>query len=134
MKLYITALLLILTIGLSAQTTDSLGLNDNPWLTKYESEYFNNQFKNQRNDFDFMNKKIAFVTGSSGSRHLTKTDYFEDIKSGPKDNEIADTPIFLTQEEKVKSGGYDVIMLSWVKLLTEKRRRQIVDELKAASR
>ena len=38
--------------------------------------------------------------------------------------------IFLTDEEKIKSGGYDVVVASWVKLLTDKRRRQIISELK----
>ena len=131
MKFYITILFSILMIGLFGQTADSLGLDDNPRLTKYEAEYFNNEFNGQRNSFDFADKKIAFITGSSAGKHLTKTEYFKEVKARLKDNHgMTHTPVVLTEEEKLKSGGYDAVVTSWVKLLTDKRRRQIISELK----
>ena len=130
MKFYITTLLSILTIGLFGQTTDSLGIDNNPRLTKYEAEYFNNEFKDWRKGFDFKDKRVAFLTGSTANKHLTKSDYFKEVKSRLKDNYgMTHSALYLTEEEKLKSGGYDAIIVSWVKLLTDKRRRQILAEL-----
>ena len=85
----------------------------------------------QRNSFDFLDKKAAFITGSSAGKHLTKVDYFNEVKSRLTDNYgMTHSAIFLTDEEKIKSGGYSVVVASWVKLLTDKRRRQIISELK----
>lgn len=129
MRFCITTLLSILTIGLFGQTIDSLGLDNNPRLTKYEAEYFNNEFKDWREEFDFTDKKVAFLTGSTANKHLTKTDYFNEVKSRLKDNYgMTHSALYLTEEEKLKS-GYDAIVVSWVKLLTDKRRRQIITEL-----
>jgi hypothetical protein len=129
MRFCITILLSIQTIGLFGQTIDSLGLDNNLRLTKYEAEYFNNEFKDWRKEFDFTYKKIAFLTGSTANKHLTKTDYFNEVKSRLKDNYgMTHSALYLTEEEKLKS-GYDAIVVSWVKLLTDKRRRQIMTEL-----
>ena len=134
MKIYITLLITLLTSVLYGQTLDSLGLDNNARLNKYESDYFNNEFKTQNNKFDFVDTKVAFVTGSSATKYLTKTEYFTDIKSRLKSNhEIVQAPVFLTDEEKIKS-GYDVIVTIWVKVLTDQRRKKIIAELKAASR
>jgi hypothetical protein len=131
MKFYLTTLFSVLTIGLFGQTVDSLGIDNNPRLNKYEADYFNNEFKDQTNNFDFLDKEAAFITGSSAGKHLTKVDYFNEVKSRLKDNYgMNHSAIFLTEEEKIKSGGYDVVVTSWVKLLTDKRRRQIISELK----
>src|SRR5688572_18317985 len=98
---FITTLFSVLTIGLFGQTVDSLGLDNNPRLNKYEADYFNNQFKDQRNNFDFADKKVAFVTGSSAGRHLTKTEYFNELKVRLKTNSgITGSPIFLTFDER----------------------------------
>ncbi len=135
MKFLITTFFSVLTIGLFGQTVDSLGLDNNPRLNKYEADYFNTEFKDQRKDFDFTDKKVAFITGSSAGKHWTKTEYFKELKERLKINSgITDSPIFLTPDERANSGDYDVIVTSWVKLLTDKRRRQIVSDLKAASR
>ncbi len=135
MRFCIATLLLILRFGLFGQTIDSLGLDNNARLTKYESEYFNNEFKDWRKEFDFTDKKVAFITGSSASKHQTKTHYFKEVTDRLKHNlKMSHSPVFLTQEEKIESGDYDVIVLYWVKVMTDKRRRKIIDELKAASR
>lgn len=129
MNFFITALFSVFTIGLFGQTVDSLGLDNNPRLNKYEADYFNNEFKDWRKEFDFTDKKVAFVTGSTANKHLTKTDYFNEVKLRLKDNYgMTHSALYLTEEEKLKS-GYDAIVVSWVKLLTDKRRRQIMTEL-----
>lgn len=131
MRFYITTLFSVLTIGLFGQTVDSLGLDNNPRLNDYEADYLNKEFKDQRNNFDFQGKKVAFITGSNGGKLVTKTDYFNEVKSRLKDNyEITDSPIFLTEDEKKESGGYEVIVTYWVKVLTPNRRKQIISELK----
>jgi hypothetical protein len=135
MKYFITTLLSVLTIELFGQTVDSLGLDNNPRLNKYEADYLNKEFKDQRKDFDFADKKVAFITGSSAGKHWTKIEYFNELKERLKANSgITDSAIFFTPDEKANSGDYDVVVTSWVKLLTDKRRRQIISELKAASR
>lgn len=135
MRIFITTLFSLLTTGLFCQTVDSLGRDNNPRLNKYEADYFNSEFKDQRKDFDFTDKKVAFITGSAANKLWTKTEYFEELKERLKVNSgITDWAIFLTPDERAKSGDYDVIVASWVKLLTDKRRKQIISELKAASR
>lgn len=133
MKLYLTSLLLALTISLFGQAVDSLGIDNNPRLNKYEAAYFNNIFKDRRENFDFVGKKVAFITGSTANRHWSKTEYFSEIKPRQftESSGSFQFPIFLTEEEKIKSGGYDVILLSWVKLLTDRRRKQIISELQS---
>ena len=129
MKIYLAILISFLATGLFGQTIDSLGLDDNPQLTKYESDYFNKEFKDWIKDFDFTDKKIAFLTGSTANKHLTKTDYFNEVKSRLKDNYgMTHSALYLKKKKKLKS-GYDAIVVSWVKLLTDKRRRQIMTEL-----
>lgn len=131
MRIYITTLLLVVTRGVFGQSIDSLGIDDNPILNKYEANYFNIECKDQKNDFDFLDKKVAFVTGSSANKLLTKSTYFDNVKARLKGNHgITHFAIFLTDEERINSGDYDVIIASWVKLLTDKRRRQIISELK----
>jgi hypothetical protein len=135
MKQYIGIFFLLLTIGLHGQSTDRLGRDNNSHLTVEEAEYLNNEFKDIRKDFDFSDKKVAFITGTSGNRWLTKTGYFGDVKSRINANQtMVHFPIFLTIKEKNTSGDYDVIIAAWVKVLTDARKEKIIAELKAGSR
>ena len=45
---------------------DTMGIDSSQLLTSHESTYFNLVFKKSRQDFDFTNKKVAFMTGSNG--------------------------------------------------------------------
>lgn len=111
--------------------TQSLNLNGDEMLSTQESELLNSLLEKSRNTFDFHGKKIAFITGSSGSRVLSKADYFNTCVNPW----LADgkTPqIFmleLTGEEKNKSGGYDAFVLSWVKVFTDKRKKKVIEQL-----
>jgi hypothetical protein len=105
--------------------------NGDEKLNKQEAEILNSLLESSRDMFDFNGKKIVFVTGSSGSRILSKTDFFNTcvnpwIAKG-------DTPqifmVLLTQQEKEKSGGYDAIVLSWVKIFTDKQKKRIIEQL-----
>ncbi|MCK9562617.1 MAG: hypothetical protein M0R02_07845 [Bacteroidales bacterium] len=104
--------------------------NDDEMLSTQEAELLNSLLENSRDTFDFHGKKIAFITGSSGSCVLSKIDYFTNIKPWM---EAGDTPqifmVELTGEEKNKSGGYDAFVLSWVKVFTDKRKKKVIEQL-----
>jgi hypothetical protein len=100
-------------------------------LSTEEAELLNSLLDNTRLRFDFHNKKIVFITGSSGSKILSKTDFFDSCINPWTENEEK-PQIFmleLTAEEKIKSGGYDAFVLSWVKVFTENRRKKVIEIL-----
>ncbi|HZH74314.1 MAG TPA: hypothetical protein VFD91_17615 [Mariniphaga sp.] len=101
--------------------TDTLTIDHDEVLSEQEVILLNHLLKNLRDTFDFHGKKVAFITGSSGNRLLSKADYFNQIKPWL---DAGDTPqasiVLLTEEEKDKSGGYDVLVLSWVKVFSER--------------
>src|SRR5690554_2254726 len=102
-------------------STDTLTIHHDEVLSEQEVILLNHLLKNLRDTFDFHGKKVAFITGSSGNRLLSKADYFNQIKPWL---DAGDTPqasiVLLTEEEKDKSGGYDVLVLSWVKVFSER--------------
>ncbi|MDR2423844.1 MAG: hypothetical protein LBD59_03865 [Prevotellaceae bacterium] len=53
------------------QTEENLLLNET------EGAYLNKIFETARNDFDFVNKEIGFLTGSSGTKKSSKELYFD---------------------------------------------------------
>jgi hypothetical protein len=111
---------------------DSLGLDNNPNLSKAEGNHLNDQFKKQRGQFTFNNKSIVFITGSSGTKVMTKQEYFSDVKKWAQNNsQIVTSLLILTKEEKFDS-GYDAIVTAWVKVLTDKNRKKIIRKLKAS--
>lgn len=105
--------------------------NGDEMSSTQEAELLNSLLEKSRNTFDFHGKKIAFITGSSGSRVLSKADYFNRCVNPW----LADgkTPqnfmVELTEEEKNKSGGYDAFVLSWAKVFTDKRKKKIIEQL-----
>ena len=119
------------TIGLCAQNPDSFGIDNNPVLNNHEVKLLNYLLEETRDDFDFTNKKVAFITGSSGSKIVSKSDYFEySVKPWI---EKGSTPqismIRLTEDEKAQSDGYDVLVLSWVKVFTTKAQKRVITQL-----
>ncbi len=110
-----------------------LGLDDNPILTKYESDYFNTAFKDHKANYKFDNLKIGFFYGNNGSRIQTKNQYFDLVKNrlGNCFSASNDFVIELTNEEKVESGGYDLIIVSWSKIIpTKKSKKRMINKLK----
>ena len=119
------------TIGLFAQNSDSLGLDDNPMLNENEVELLNSLLNETRDGFDFNNKKVAFITGSNGGKIVSKSDYFKNslIPWIEKDSEPQVFMVKLTEDEKKKSGGYDILVLSWVKVFTPKTQERVIEQL-----
>jgi hypothetical protein len=135
-SLLILTALIHLTINRSAfgQETNNLGLDNNPTLNENEAKLLNNYFSESRETFNFIDKKIAFVSGSTGTTYITKRKYFEDIKKWNESNSrIVTSLIVLTEKEKKESGDYDAILTAWVKVWTPKRRTSIVKELRSKS-
>ena len=137
LKIYIIVNLTLLTFTSFGQTSidfdkidkeifkniDSLGNDNNPKLTIYESDYFNQVFSIKRNDFNFTNKTIAFVTGSDGKSQSDKKKYF-DLERERISKEYSlngGKLIIFNAKEKVQSGGYDAVILYWSKALPSKK-------------
>jgi hypothetical protein len=136
MKTIIIIIIIIITtfffsIELSAQNIDSLGLDNSPFLNKDEVTLLNSLLEEQRNSLEFTNLKVAFITGSNGGTIVTKSDYFKNSVI-PWIKDKLEPQIFmvkLTKEEKEQSGGYDVFVLSWVKVFTSKTQEKIIEQL-----
>ena len=114
---------------LFGQNLDSCGLSNNPFLTESEATFLNNYLTDVKGNYDFHGKKVAIIGGPGGSRIEDKKEYFDDIKVYRKTGKrkIATWHIILTEEERVKSGGYDVLLTHWVKLIQSKK--QIIKKL-----
>lgn len=108
-----------------SQNLDSLGLNNDPILNQSEASFLNTSFSSQTNEFDFINKKIAFALGSSNYKIRTKASYFKEVIAYYRHDEyIEDILIVLDEKEKILSGGYDAIIVSWSKIGVGKKARQ----------
>jgi len=134
-KTYINILIIFLVLiysNLFSQLLDSCGVDDSPILNKYESEFLNYYFKDIGGTFNFINKKIVFITGSSGSKISNKIEYFDSIRKWQNDynSKITTSVIQFTPEQKEESGGYDAIVTYWVKLLLPSRKQEIINILK----
>ncbi len=118
-------------LGLFAQKSDSLGIDDNPILNESEVVLLNSLLAESRKGFDFTNKKVAFITGSNGRTIVSKSDYFKKsvIPWIEKGSEPQIFMVELTEDEKKESGGYDVIVLSWVKIFTPKSQKKAIQYL-----
>jgi hypothetical protein len=131
MKIF-TLIISFLFIGnVFGQSSDSLGIDNNLTLNRQEINFLNTSLKNSRDTFDFTNKKIAFVTGSSGSKLISKQEYFLTCVRPWTDKGSSPQIFFirLTTQEKQKSNGYDAVVMSWVKLFTDKQRKRIIEQL-----
>ena len=117
---------------IQSQNLDSLGIDDSPYLNQFESEYFNEILKDQRENFSFNNAKAIFVTGNSGKKIIQKKEYFNGLIKPwlIKNNKPQTFFIFLNEKEKAKSGGYDIIILSWVKVFTKRKQKRIIRKMR----
>jgi len=104
-----------------------LGLDENPFLTKSESDYFNIKFNSFKPKYDFTNFKVGFFYGNNGTKIQTKKEYFDSVKNrlGNCYSASYDYLVKLTKEEKVESGGYDIIIVSWSKIIPTAKERMI---------
>ncbi len=121
--------LLCLSLNSVAQDLEKCGLDDSSYLTENEAVFLNHYFKEF--DVDFKNKKVAYVTGSSGTLIRGKKMFFRHVKLWNEDNDRVSTQVrALNEEQKLESGGYDYIITFWVKQFTKKRMRKIIKVLR----
>lgn len=134
MRNFATIILIIFSVNVFGQDLAECGIDNNRKLTQAESEFLNKYMNDeQRNGVNFTNKRVIFITGPGASRFGTKTEYFDNIKKWKETNErISTWTVELNEKEKIASGGYDVIVTYWVKVLTKRRQRIIIGELKSS--
>jgi hypothetical protein len=127
MRIFFLATFSIFAIQLFAQVSTG----NREIFSREETEFLNDALKDSRDTFDFTDKHIAFVTGSMGNRLLSRQKYFETIVDPmrAKGDKPQISMIQLTEAEKKKSGGYDAIVFSWTKVLTNKQRRKLIARL-----
>ena len=95
-------------------------IENNLLLNETEGAYLNKIFETTRKDFDFTNKKIGFLTGSSGKILSSKEHYFDMHKKHstnanyPCDN---GTLYVFDASQKTESGGYDAAITYWNKFV-----------------
>ncbi|HEY8954803.1 hypothetical protein [Chitinophaga sp.] len=136
MKTILLMIISFLATEAFGQTPEAPGLDNNAMLNKQESVYLNDLLKEQRKTFDFTDKKIAFVTGNTGNKLLTKSDFFNTYVKPYTDKGSRPQVSFihLTKEDKEKTNGYDALVLVWVKLFTNKQKRNIIAQLEAGKK
>jgi len=131
MKVLTLKIFFFSTISAFGQASDSLGIDKSVTLNRQEISFLNTSLKSSRDTFDFTSKRIAFVTGSSGGKIISKQDYFLTCVK-PWTDEGSTPQIFfvrLTNDERQKSGGYDVLVLSWVKVFTDRQKKNMIKQL-----
>ncbi|MFY0600785.1 MAG: hypothetical protein JXR03_14015 [Cyclobacteriaceae bacterium] len=132
----LSILLILLSNVCSAQEVkiDSCGLNNSSVLNEFEIQYFKQELSKQleRHGFNLINKKIAFAQGNFGKGIITKQEYFNQWGRSYFNNNshVVNQLIVLNAEERVNSGGYDAIIISWSKILVAgKHRRKLIENL-----
>jgi hypothetical protein len=107
---------------------ENCGIDNKPELSEKEAIFFNEYLKipAQLKKFDFYNKKVLFVTGSSGNTLGSKIDYFNDVREWREkyNSKIATSLIVLDDNDKAEY-GYDAIVTFWVKIYNPKTKRAL---------
>jgi len=131
MKNFILALVLLFSVNVFSQNLQDFGKDDNPFLTHNEVIFLNDYLKGYiYKDFDFIDKKVLFVTGSCASRLGKKSHFFNDVKEWKEkhNSNVGGMGLYvLTVGEKQKY-NYDAILFYWCKMYpTEKRRNKLLE-------
>lgn len=97
---------------------DNCGKDNDPTLNNAESSYLNVVLIDLKRPYDFSNKKVAFVTGSSGKTISTKQTYFntEKRKVGTHTSLNGGQLFIFNEDEQNQSGGYDAAIVFGAKV------------------
>lgn len=100
-------------------------------LSKEEAELLNRLLEETRGEYDLYGKNIAFITGSSGNKVISKVEFFDScIYPWTTDHKNPSLMmLILSEEDHMASGGYDVLLLVWVKAFSKKQKNRIVQNL-----
>jgi hypothetical protein len=109
---------------------DKMGRDDYLSLNHFEGAYFNIIFEKSRKDFDFVEKKIGFITGSSGKIISDKRKYFDLERYRFNHNYSPNGGILyiFNANQKGRSSGYDAVIIYWCKVKIE--LEDIIERLK----
>ena len=135
MKTFIKILVLLSLTKAGICQSNNSEKNNSSQLTESETRLLDSLLLNKRNTFDFKEKVVAFVTGSSANKIITKDEFFETINTSANHKiEVSLNMLILSAEEKKKSNGYDVIIISWSKVaISDKQKRKILEQLRIKS-
>ena len=136
MTKYLVLVLSLIAVNIYGQNLNECGIDNNPRLTKVESDFLNEYMnEDQRNGIELNANTVLFITGSGASIIGTKSEYFDNIKRKDYgEQNILTWLIELTEKEQTDSGGYDIIITYWVKVaITKNRKRKILKKLKISS-
>lgn len=114
MKRLISTILFTLNFGfIFCQNLNNMGKDHNPILNKTESDYFNVFFKDKRQEFDFKDKKVAFISHKYDYIFIrSKNDFFNYYyKEKPTANERRIKMIILDSIKRQATNGVDVILI-----------------------
>jgi hypothetical protein len=133
-KILTVLTLATISFTVSGQNIDSLGANKNNILNGDESTYLNDAFMKKRGDFNFKEKKVGFFIGSSNYRLWNKQNYFEDVKGRLRDKTTMQHQLLILNEnERIKSGGYDALVIAWSKILvTDNQKDKLIKKINRA--
>jgi len=107
------------------------GLNNLPTLNDSEIDFLIPYLKSDKSTEEFYNSNFLFVTGSSGSRITDKSSYFSSVKSyNSNGKSISNSIIWLDDEMRTKSGGYDAVIIYWVKRFSDKQLKKVIKKAK----
>ena len=131
MKILINILVGLICVSGFAQTNTEVKADYT--LTSKEASFLNALFEKQRKDFDFQGKMVAYTIGTSGTQIEDKSAFFDRYLENATHGNVCSL-IILTKEEKEKSGGFDIVLMSPAKLFTEKHREILIGELQKLSK
>jgi hypothetical protein len=117
MKNFPLLLLFIVLLHSCRNQTNLITQNDNIVFEEADSRILNEVFISQRGDFDFCNKRVLFMTGSSGRKIATKENYIQMINNH-KENErvpIDTGKLYVFENSRNNSFGYDAAIVFWCK-------------------
>lgn len=126
---------LLLTLGLLplvgvAQNRPVLGADDDPVLTALEVRFLDSLLRDQRQDFTFAQKRVAFTSGSGGTVLVPKSRGFQKILPWTTEGRQPVLRLIpLTVTEKQTSGGYDALVVCWAKVFDQKRQQRVLKAL-----
>lgn len=110
---------------------DKTGLDNSPFLNRYESAFLNELLPDSLKCFDFTNKKVGFITACVG---CSKKGCFEMHRKHFADDKYAlDSGMLyiLDDRQKKESGGFDAVILTWYKfILSEKEILKLLTKYK----
>ncbi len=132
MKTLVKILVLVCLTKTGLCQSNNLDKNDPDQLTAAEVTILDSLLANKRGNFEFKQKKLAFVTGSSANKFITKAEFFATLNK--YDLRQIQTPLnllILSAEEKKNSNGYDAIIISWSKVaISDSHKKRLIEQLK----